>query len=150
MYTVRHHLAGRTIPKAILSGERATEVAYTDVGSKANMTKDQLPAKDHSHNIRLPKQSTRLDIILATRRTEGGAADYKQITIVEIKYCQDTDHQQQLDRAPSPQEQTGADPPMSSHSDPHPPRGIRRSIQHLHSRGPQDPRDQRQAPQDHT
>ena len=63
------------------------------------MNKDQLPTTDPRHKILLPTKSTRSDIILATRKSEGGGGDYKQITIVEIKFCRDTDHQQQLDRA---------------------------------------------------
>lgn len=101
MYIARHNQAGRTILKAILNGERAAEVSYTDVGSADNIAKDNVPTggtKDRRHNTKLPPHSTRPDIILTTR-TSNTRDPVTNITLVEIKYCRDSDIQSQLDRA---------------------------------------------------
>jgi len=100
MYTERHHKAGRIILKAILKGERAAEVAYADVGSASNLSKDTVPDIDNRHNLRLPQKSTRPDIILAST-TQKQLGRISSITLVEIKYCRDSDITPQLDRANS-------------------------------------------------
>jgi hypothetical protein len=98
MYLARHHQAGRMILKAILKGERAAETAYADVGSKENLQKDGASLTDGRHPLSLPKGSTRPDIILAATRDKPEKG-YKAITLVEIKYCRDTDPQTQKVKA---------------------------------------------------
>ena len=97
MYTARHHQAGRTILKAILHGERAAEVAYTDVGSTANMDKDRVPAINKRQDIRLSNTSSRPDIIMISRHHNTDKV--QTMTLVEIKFCRDSDPEPQLDRA---------------------------------------------------
>ena len=98
LYMARHHQAGRIILKAILSGQRAAEVAYADVGSGDSLARAGVPTLDGRHRIHLPKQSSRPDVIMAARST-GDRGMYDSITIVEIKYCRDSDPAQQLQRA---------------------------------------------------
>ena len=98
MHIARHHQAGRTILKALLTGERAAEVAYADVGSPDNLNKDGVPTLDPRHTFRLPKSSTRPDIVLVST-TSSTRHKINQITLVEIKYCRDSDISSQLDRA---------------------------------------------------
>ena len=62
LYTARHHQAGRIILKSLLQGTRASEVAYTDVGKEYNLTSTGAPPVDPSHNIKLPRHSTKPDI----------------------------------------------------------------------------------------
>jgi len=104
MYMARHNQAGRTILKAILSGERATEVAYTDIGSDDKLTRDQLPTIDKRRTIKLPPNSTRPDIILTTRKP-ATKDQFTNITLVEIKFCRDSDVNTQLDRATTQHQQ---------------------------------------------
>ncbi len=99
MYTARHNQAGRTILEAILKGERAAEIAYTDVGSADNLAKDKVPTLDRRHNIKLPPHSTRPDVILTNKTSALVHDHYTAITFVEIKYCRDSDISTQLDRA---------------------------------------------------
>jgi len=98
MHIARHHHAGRTILKALLTGERAAEVAYADVGSQDNLSKDGVPTLDPRHNFRLPKTSSRPDIVLVSKKSTT-SSKFTQITLVEIKYCRDSDISTQLDRA---------------------------------------------------
>ena len=97
LYTTRHHKAGRIILKAILQGTRAAEVAFADVGKEDNLTADGLPPIDPRHNIRLPRHSSRPDILLVSKSRQR----ITSITIVELKYCRDSDPDQQLRRASS-------------------------------------------------
>ena len=106
MYTARHHAAGRIILKAILQGERAAEVAYADVGDKEHLKHQGIPVIDKRHKLKLPKKSTRPDIILTsrTRTTQPSGPPTNKIThitLVEIKYSRDSDPQPQLQRAHS-------------------------------------------------
>jgi ribonuclease HI len=98
MYTERHHKAGRIILKAILKGEKAAEAAYADVGSAANLAKDEVPDIDNRHNLRLPPTSSRPDIILVST-TQRQQRHISSITLVEIKYCRDSDLTPQLENA---------------------------------------------------
>jgi ribonuclease HI len=100
MYIDRHHRTGRTILKAILKGERAAEIAYADVGSKEHQERENIPAIDKRHKLRLPSKSTRPDIIL-TSNTPHDKDRIHQITLVELKYCRDSDINPQLDKAMS-------------------------------------------------
>jgi hypothetical protein len=97
-YMERHHKAGRIILKAILKGEKAAEVAYADVGSKEHCSKEGIPMTDSRHNIRIPNRMSRPDIILAHKSKENNSQT-TSIILAEIKFCRDTDTQQQLRQA---------------------------------------------------
>jgi hypothetical protein len=98
MYLARHHQAGRQILKAILKGERAAEAAYADVGAKDQMEKDEVPKIDTRHQFKLPPNSTRPDIVLVTRKPRT-KHKFSNITLVELKFCRDSDPTPQLNRA---------------------------------------------------
>ena len=73
-------------------------MAYADVGSAQNLQANAIPDIDNRHNIRLPPKSTRPDIALAsTSQSQPGRIS--NITLVELKYCRDSDITPQLDRA---------------------------------------------------
>jgi ribonuclease HI len=97
-YTARHHQAGRIILKAILKGAHQADVAYSDLGAPPKLARDYIPKVDPRHQISLPKKSSKPDIILA-RKTANQRDPPARITLVEIKYCRDTDPTQQLEKA---------------------------------------------------
>jgi ribonuclease HI len=107
MYIHRHNKAGRMILKAVMEGRRGGEVVMMDVGrgEGAEGAEQQVPSRipmcvlppqmNDSIKRRISSYS-KPDIFTY----QPGTADVPdKYTVVEIKYCRDTDPEQQLARA---------------------------------------------------
>ena len=106
MYTCRHHQAGRLIMNAVLAGDRGNEVVMMDVG-KLNM--DEGPA---SMPHRIPLHTLPSCMSDEAKRAAASCSipdgfmykaattqTMETYTVLEIKFCRDTDPTGQLARA---------------------------------------------------
>jgi len=113
MYIARHHAAGTYILKAIRAGELGATVIQSDIGSKNKHSKEGLPALPR--NIPLNKLPERLQDVLTQAKTSQETTsipditlldkvikrgfEWHRLTLVEIKYCNDTNPAAQRERA---------------------------------------------------
>jgi ribonuclease HI len=107
MYIHRHNTAGRMILKAVMEGRRGGEVVMMDVGREqaeggadplvpSRIPREVLPTQMEESIKTTISRHSKPDIFLYQPGRTGVPAKY---TIVEIKYCRDTDPEQQLARA---------------------------------------------------
>jgi hypothetical protein len=103
-YTHRHNKAGQLIMNAVRTGRRGAEVIMMDLGAD-NTSQTCLPhriPRDALPSAIPDRVKARLiaeripDAFMYTPKAEDGREKY---TIVEIKYCRDTDPQGQVERA---------------------------------------------------
>jgi ribonuclease HI len=118
LYTYRHNMAGKAMARAVLQGGRGAELIVMDMGSlneeaapEEHMTThlmQEVAAKRIPETV-LPRNmpqsaksacmhGSRPDMLLFKPRTRTDPAKY---TVVEIKYCRDTDTAGQGERATS-------------------------------------------------
>jgi hypothetical protein len=106
MYIHRHNKAGQLILRAVAEGRRGGEVIMMDVGrhndtgSAAHLPSriplDALPSSIDAGIKRRLSRFSKPDIFMYMPRTASAGPTY---TIVELKYCKDTDPTEQRDRA---------------------------------------------------
>lgn len=121
MVTERHNIASRIIMKAVSKGAYARNVIYTDIGSDAKLMEQNLIRPQQSANKILPswflphlsdtdlQSSSRPDAIIVLPTTGCGRRPVPHIKdlpisdwdvhLIEVKYCDDTRHEDQLKRA---------------------------------------------------
>jgi ribonuclease HI len=106
MYTDRHNKLGRTIMRAVMKGERGGEIASMDLGAadkaKADglhiTTRRYVPREVLPHMKDADIHKLKPDAILISGDSHADPKS-RQVHIMELKTCQDTDPQSQLQRA---------------------------------------------------
>ena len=104
MYTERHHHTGRLLLRAIDKGNMGADIVMADLGSAEKCERDGAPKM--THNRVPPELLTKLGSIPHEGRTkyqpdvmilhQGENDETPTITIVEFKYCRDTQPEDQL------------------------------------------------------
>ena len=121
LYTERHNAVGRLVLKAIRKGECGAQVVQHDVGSAAKLAGDGITEGQCARTLpqstlpdsalqpgHRPRADYRPDITLdwkAAERDEPLRLTPQEITLVEIKVCNDTDPSCQTGRAESQHEE---------------------------------------------
>ena len=125
MVQERHNGAGRLLLKAIRNGKRGGDVVCADVGNAEKLAADgirpltsYLPENLVPHLTTEERAKLRPDIAMVEQRALDGPPD---ITLIEIKYCRDTNCKDQEDKAKAQHEKTIA---QLTHADN--PRGLQR------------------------
>jgi hypothetical protein len=118
LYTYRHNMAGKAMAKAVLQGGRGAELIVMDLGNTREddahdehmmshlveeVTAKRIPETVLPRNMpqsvkRACTHGSRPDMLLFRPRSRTDPAKY---TVVEIKYCRDTDTAGQGERATS-------------------------------------------------
>jgi len=123
MITERHNKAGRLVAQAVAKGEYGANIVFTDIGSAEKLATDAVTLPVEATNRTLPAwlleslpegrrtSCTRPDLILVTPSTTCPPAHdnatipaliparNRDIRLVEIKYCEDTQPKGQLEHA---------------------------------------------------
>jgi ribonuclease HI len=104
MYQERHNRIGRIVLRAISKGEMGGDIRGADVGRADRMEADGAPSFVHNHVPQdvLPKVTPaklcklKPDGLLITLHRD---IKQRRVHIIEVKCCQDTSREEQLDRA---------------------------------------------------
>jgi hypothetical protein len=106
MYTERHNKLGRIIMRAILKGDKGGEVVSMDLGASSKTiaegihitTRRYVPAEilTHLHGCELRKLKPDALLVSGERNTDRQS---RQVHILELKTCRDTDPRLQLQHA---------------------------------------------------
>jgi len=120
MVTERHNIASRLIIKTLIKGDFGGNIIFTDIGNKTRMAQQSLVLPAHVANRTLPQwllPNLSADELRSCSRPDavcilpvGTKNDHQRdiqaahpsrwdVHLIEVKYCDDTQPEQQLARA---------------------------------------------------